>query len=162
MAYREILERQMEYERFLIRQFRDRLEQCPAGYLQHRRRRGENGGEAVYDQYYHKLPGVAAPQYLNRQMAPLVNELKYKRVLEESIRRLEQNVKARERYLGAGRVFSCRQHPAGDQRDSGAFVGRVSLIAARGVTGHTCWFRQAERSRAEKRYILYGCTFLYG
>ena len=99
MAYREILERQIEYERFLIRQFRERL---------------------------------------------------------------EQNVKARERYLGAGRVFSCRQHPAGDQRDSGAFVGRVSLIAARGVTGHTCWFRQAERSRAEKRYILYGCTFLYG
>ena len=27
MAYREILERQMEYERFLIRQFRERLEQ---------------------------------------------------------------------------------------------------------------------------------------
>lgn len=93
---------------------------------------------------------MTAPQYLNRQMAPLVNELKYKRVLEESIRRLEQNVKARERYLGAGRVFSCGQHPAGHQRDSGAFVGRVSLIAARGVTGHTCWFRQAERSRAKK------------
>ena len=27
MAYREILERQIEYERFLIRQFRERLEQ---------------------------------------------------------------------------------------------------------------------------------------
>ena len=105
MAYREILERQMEYERFLIRQFRERLEQCPPGYLQHRRRRGENGGEAVYDQYYHKLPGVDVPQYLNRQMAPLINELKYKRMLEESIRRLEQNVKARERYLGACKPF---------------------------------------------------------
>ena len=105
MAYREILERQMEYERFLIRQFRERLEQCPAGYLQHRRRRGETGGEAVYDQYYHKLPGVDVPQYLNRQMAPLINELKYKRILEESIRRLEQNVKARERYLGACKPF---------------------------------------------------------
>ena len=105
MAYREILERQMAYERFLIRQFRERLEQCPPGYLQHRRRRGENGGEAVYDQYYHKLPGVATPQYLNQKMAPLINELKYKRMLEESIRRLEQNVKARERYLGDCKPF---------------------------------------------------------
>ncbi|MDD6815196.1 MAG: hypothetical protein PUE84_01950 [Firmicutes bacterium] len=114
----------------MLRQFRDRLEKCPPGYLQHRNSSGKKAGKAVYDQYHHKLPGMTAPQYLNRQMAPLVNELKYKRVLEESIRRLEQNVKARERYLGAGRVFSCGQHPAGDQRDSGAFVGGVSLMVA--------------------------------
>ena len=105
MAYREMVERHMEYERFLLRQFRDRLEKCPPGYLQHRNSSGKKAGKAVYDQYYHKLPGMAAPQYLNRQMAPLINELKYKRMLEESIRRLEQNVKARERYLGACKPF---------------------------------------------------------
>lgn len=105
MAQSEIIERQMEYERFLLHQFRERLKECPPGYLQRRSIKEKRAGKSLYDQYYHKLPGEPHPHYLNRQMAPLVNELKYKRILEESIRRLEQNVKAREKYLKEYKAF---------------------------------------------------------
>ena len=91
----EILERQIDYERFLLHTFRDRLAACPPGYLRYKTDRKGRG------EYYHKLPDDPTPRYLNRHMSPLIRELKYKRLLQEAIRRLELNLRGREKYRKA-------------------------------------------------------------
>ena len=110
MDYKEIIEKQLEVERILLQTFRERLEKCPPGYLNCK---PDAGG---HPRYYHKLPGDPKFYYLNQRMTPLIHELKYKRILQESIRRLEQNVKARERYLKDFTPFSydsiCQLLPA--------------------------------------------------
>ena len=91
----EILERQIDYERFLLHTFRERLAACPPGYLRYKTDRKGRG------EYYHKLPDDPTPRYLNRHMSPLIRELKYKRLLQEAIRRLELNLRGREKYRKA-------------------------------------------------------------
>ena len=109
MDFKEITEKQMEAERFLLQSFRERFEKCPPGYLACK---PDRTGRL---QYYHKLPGDPKPHYLNRKMTPLIHELQYKRILRESIRRLEQNLKARGKYLNAYVPFDyasiCRNLP---------------------------------------------------
>ncbi|MGN1412724.1 MAG: hypothetical protein ACI4WY_00605 [Anaerovoracaceae bacterium] len=109
MDFKEITERQMETERFLLQSFRERLEACPPGYLNCK---SDSHGRL---RYYHILPGDPKSYYLNRQMTPLIHELKYKRLLQEIIKRLEQNLKAREKYLKAYAPFDyasiCKQLP---------------------------------------------------
>ena len=92
MEHVEINETVLRYEKQLLLQFRRRLEQCPPGYLQMRTCNGKN-------QYYHKLPDQNKPVYLDRNHSWLVNELKYKRVLQESVKRLEGNIAAKESAL---------------------------------------------------------------
>lgn len=82
----------LQYEKKLLWQFRRRLVQCPPGYLQMRTCNGKN-------QYYHKLPDQKTPVYLNASHAWLVNELKYKRILQETVKRLEENITAKERAM---------------------------------------------------------------
>ena len=82
----------LRYEKQLLQQFRKRLAQCPPGYLQMRTCNGKR-------QYYHKLPDQKKPVYLDRNHNWLVNELKYKRVLEEAVKRLEGNIAAKESAL---------------------------------------------------------------
>lgn len=109
MDFKEITEKQMEAERFLLQSFRERFEKCPPGFLACKPDRTGR------PQYYHKLPGDPKPHYLNRTMTPLLHELQYKRILQESIKRLEQNLKAREKYLKAYAPFDyasiCRNLP---------------------------------------------------
>ena len=85
----EINETVLRYERQLLQQFRRRLAQCPPGYLQMRTVNGKK-------QYSHKLPDQKKPVYLDRNHNRLVNELKYKRVLQEAVKRLEENIAAKE------------------------------------------------------------------
>ena len=82
----------LQYERCLLQQFQFRLSQCPPGYLQRHRNHGRN-------QYYHKLPDQEKPVYLNADHNWLINELKYKRVLQEVVRRLEHNIAVKEQAL---------------------------------------------------------------
>ena len=109
MDFKEITEKQMDAERFLLQSFRERFEKCPPGYLTCK---PDRTGRL---QYYHKLPGDPKPHYLNRTMTPLIHELQYKRILQESIKRLEQNQKAREKFLKAYAPFDyaniCRNLP---------------------------------------------------
>lgn len=109
MDFKEITKKQMEAERFLLQSFRERFEKCPPGCLACKPDRTGR------PQYYHKLPGDPKPHYLNRTMTPLLHELQYKRILQESIKRLEQNLKAREKYLKAYAPFDyssiCKQLP---------------------------------------------------
>ena len=87
-----ILGQILQYEKRLLQQFHTRLAQCPPGYLQMHRNHGKN-------QYYHKLPDEKRAIYLNEGHSWLVNELKYKRVLQEAIQRLELNIAAKEQAL---------------------------------------------------------------
>ena len=92
MEYIEINETVLRYEKQLLQHFRRRLEQCPTGYLQMRICNNRK-------QYYHKLPNQKKPIYLDQNHGWLVNELKYKRVLQEAVKRLEENIAAKESAL---------------------------------------------------------------
>ena len=72
MDFKEITEKQMDAERFLLQSFRERFEKCPPGYLTCK---PDRTGRL---QYYHKLPGDPKPHYLNRTKAEAsVAELLY-------------------------------------------------------------------------------------
>ena len=92
MDYMEITKRKIKNDKAILRQMESRLGKCPPGYLKcvhvHSR-----------PQYYHILPGNAKPIYINRKHIGLVHELKYKRTLQESVRRLRQNILLEEKML---------------------------------------------------------------
>ncbi|MBR4861896.1 MAG: hypothetical protein IKU09_06820 [Firmicutes bacterium] len=92
MDYMEITKRKIKNDKAMLRQMESRLGKCPPGYLKCVHVHGR-------PQYYHILPGNAKPIYINRKHIGLVHELKYKRTLQESVRRLRQNILLEEKML---------------------------------------------------------------
>ena len=92
MDFMEITRRKIAEEKAMLRKMEDRLKKCPPGYLKCVHVHG-------HEQYYHILPGKARPVYINRKHAWLVNELKYKRILRESVKRLKQNILLEEKMV---------------------------------------------------------------
>ena len=92
MDYMELTRRKVAEEKQFLQQLERRLDMCPPGYL-----------KCVYvhekPQYYHILPGHQKPVYINRKHVGLVHELKYKRILQESVKRLRQNILLEEKML---------------------------------------------------------------
>ena len=92
MDYIEITRRKIAEEKKILRQMEARLKKCPPGYLKCGRAHGRM-------QYYHILPGHPNPVYINQRHAGLIHELKYKRILQESVKRLRQNILLGEKML---------------------------------------------------------------
>lgn len=91
MDYVETTRRRIKDEKNLLKRLEKRLDTCPPGRLKCVKVHWKN-------QYYHIISGQKA-MYINKQHAWLVNELKYKRILQESVKRLRQNILLEEKMV---------------------------------------------------------------
>jgi len=98
MDYIEITKRKLEEERILLRRMEAQLRNCPPGHLRCVHVHGK-------PQYYHILPGKQKPVYINRKHAGLIHELKQKRILQESIKRLRENILLEENLVRGTRPY---------------------------------------------------------
>lgn len=141
----------LRYEKDLLHQFRKRLDQCPSGHLERHTCNGKN-------QYYHKLPDQKTPVYLNASHSWLVNELKYKRVLQEAVKRLEGNIAAKERALGKIRPYD---YVSIEKILPGAYQGAELPIKDNrlwGVRGEKTGFTQSENP-FHREYLIHQTSF---
>lgn len=92
MDYMEITRRKIKEEKELLQRLEKRLKKCPLGHLKCAHVHGS-------PQFYHILPGQPKPIYINQKHVGLVQELKYKRILQESVKRLRQNILLEEKML---------------------------------------------------------------
>lgn len=91
MDYVETTRRKIKDEKELLKRLEKRLRTCPPGRLKCVKVHGKN-------QYYHIISGQKE-KYINKEHAWLVNELKYKRILQESVKRLRQNILLEEKMV---------------------------------------------------------------
>ncbi len=92
MDYMEITRSKIAEEKDTLYRLEERLKKCPTGHLKCGKAHGRT-------QFYHVIPGRATPVYLNQKHDGLVHELKYKRILLESVKRLRKNILLEEKML---------------------------------------------------------------
>ena len=168
MDYMEITRCKIEEERKILQRMEARLNQCPPGYLKCVHVHGK-------PQYYHVLPGQPRPIYINRKHASLVHELKYKRILKESVKRLRVNLLLEEKMI---RGLKPWDYPTVNQQlpqtyqmaepdwESGAVKNGLRFTqsenpAFRQYLNQTTTFGLITRTRAEAMYAeqLYSAGF---
>lgn len=89
MDYREITEKEIEYQKELIKKYEGRLAMLPKGSLM----RKEKGGR---EEYYYMDGGCKQRKYINKSNNKLVEALKTRKYLETALKRMKTNIKAQE------------------------------------------------------------------
>lgn len=92
MDYMEITRKKIIEEKEILHRLEARLKKCPPGHLKCGKAHGRT-------QFYHIIPGQPKPVYINQKHTGLVQELKYKRILQESVKRLQKNILLEEKIL---------------------------------------------------------------
>ena len=92
MDYMEITRMKIIGEKEILHRLEARLKKCPPGHLKCGKAHGRT-------QFYHIIPGQPKPVYINQKHTGLVQELKYKRILQESVKRLQKNILLEEKIL---------------------------------------------------------------
>lgn len=120
MDYIEITKRDIELEKTILKNYKKEYKSMPKGHLLCNKK--ESG------EYYYQVTGNQR-KYIKKENKNLIIQLKRKRYLKESIKRLECNIESQSKMLGQYRLYEFknieRDLPKSYQRETKTFKNQI-------------------------------------